>query len=280
MSLCEWLTPELPVDNFENYPRDLYPLLTMLTFEKTTDFLRHASFSPGPLTIGTLLPGWHVILTLHDGDRNLPLLLTGWSWRQLCQLTLSWLPFASQTGSLPLQLPLSLGYCQLALSGLLALQAGDGIVLHTPNITTDELWLWLGNKRFTMIHEEDSRLQITETIVTTPSAEEAQSAGDMLSVPLTLIAEVGHVALSVAELLALGPGAILEGKTSLSGGIRLTVNGCCIGYGSLLMLQDTWVIRIDALMNSRISLPDISSSEYVQSEQGTLQDEESHGMAD
>ncbi|MCT4700528.1 FliM/FliN family flagellar motor switch protein [Enterobacteriaceae bacterium H20N1] len=279
-TLCDWLSPLFPVNEFADYPVDSYPLLTELCLEKGNLFLARAAFSAGSLASGLLPSGWRITLTLRNGERRLALMLAGWSWQQICQLTTGWLPFASATGSLPLSLPLSLGYCELTLSALLALKTGDGIVLSTADIAAGGLWLWFGRKRVTMIQNEHADLQVTEVMEAMPAMSCGELVSDRMMVPLTLVAEVGQIALSVAELVALAPGAVLEGKASLAGGIRLTANGCCIGYGSLLTMRDKWIVRVDTLINTRIAPPEMSRS-GENSQAGSLhnEDEEQYGLA-
>lgn len=272
-SLCDWLA----VDTFCDYPADLYPLLTALSLEKVSTFLNSASFSPGGLTTGSLPAGWQITLTLRDGESRLPLVLVGWSAQQICRLTTGWHPFTSSTGSLPLTLPLSLGYGQLTLPQLLALQAGDGIVLHTADIAAGERWLWLGGKRLTMIEDENATLRVAEVTDVAATTSQGEALSGIMAAPLTLVAEVGQVTLTVAELTSLVPGAVLEGRASLTGGIRLTMNGSCIGYGSLLLLRDKWVVRIDTLINNQIALPDTTDAKEMAEQD---KDKVLYGMAD
>lgn len=249
----EWLADEVPAGQFSDYDEALYPLLTALGFAPAQAFFEDMQFTPGELHRDALAAGWQVTLTLRQQGRSLPLILTHWPWQALLHKTAHWLRWDAPPPPLQVALPLCVGYGKLTLKQLLALQANDGIVLQTAaKIVAGQVWLYLQEKRVIMtLHDSDAEI---EHIGADPFVADAAVPG-MGEIPMTVMAEVGRMQLSLAQLARLAPGALLPGECSLSGGVRLTVNGCCIGYGSLVALQDSWLVRVDTLTGGQIMRP-------------------------
>lgn len=264
---CEWLSTDFPVDRFDACPPDLYPLLTRLGFERADAFLQQMQFSPGELKRKNSVAGWQVVLTLHREEQRLPIVLTECCWARLQQLTADWLPWDNTSESLPITLPLSIGWSYLSGDRVFTLKAGDGIVLQSAaNIHVGEMWMEIDEKRITMTFN-DAVLKVNAV------EPEYSHAGNGVqaafgSIPFKVVAELGEVTLTAAQLTTLAPGQILDGKTALSGGIRLSVNGFCIGYGSLIELQNQWVVRVDALVNTQLRQPEVVRTDKVQEESG------------
>jgi flagellar motor switch protein FliM len=71
--------------------------------------------------------------------------------------------------------------------------------------------------------------------------------GALGQVPVRVWAELGRARLSLAEIVALGVGAVVELDRRLEDPIDLYVNGLRLGHGELEIVDEEWAVRIDAV---------------------------------
>jgi flagellar motor switch protein FliM len=96
--------------------------------------------------------------------------------------------------------------------------------------------------------ESIARLATSHRAATTPEVEPEQAIRDSLGqAPLRVWAELGQARLSLAEIVALGVGAVVELDRRLEDPIDLYVNGLRLGHGELEILDDEWAVRVDAV---------------------------------
>lgn len=254
-AFTEWLAADYPGGMFTDYDPHLYPLLTTLGLVQADNFFYQMRFTPETLELSYLEKGWYPLLTLHRENMRLPLILKDWSWASLCQLTANWNPWDSHTGQLNVPFTLNVGYCLLTVEQVRVLQVGDGIVIQeAAAIFENRLWLTLQEKRIVMSVNENE-LQVVSIEEDMPPCAREEQLTSLNSVPLKVVAEVGVAQLSLNELAALKPGTVLPTKVTLSGKVRLTINGAYIGQGRLIALNDGMVVRIDFLANGALSRP-------------------------
>lgn len=74
-----------------------------------------------------------------------------------------------------------------------------------------------------------------------PSEEEVMAIKEL---PLTVVAEVARVRISLEKLMQLQPGNMLDLGTHPGQGVSLTVNGQCVGRAELIQLGDALGLRI------------------------------------
>ena len=77
-----------------------------------------------------------------------------------------------------------------------------------------------------------------------PDAGLSRSLG---AVPVRVWAELGEARLSLAEVVGLGPGAVVELDRRIDDPIGLYVNGLRFAHGELTIADDEWAVRIDAV---------------------------------
>ena len=76
---------------------------------------------------------------------------------------------------------------------------------------------------------------------------DAALRGALGQVPMRVWAELGQARLSLAEVVALGVGTVVELDRRLEDPIDLYVNGLRLGHGELEIVDDEWAVRIDAV---------------------------------
>ena len=80
----------------------------------------------------------------------------------------------------------------------------------------------------------------------------AQAARDLnlvLDLPVQIMVELGRCRLSIAELLALRPGAVLELNVKAGDPLDLVVNGCLIAQGEVVIVQGQYGIRLTDIVS-------------------------------
>jgi flagellar motor switch protein FliN len=83
------------------------------------------------------------------------------------------------------------------------------------------------------------------------TGEGAPTLQFLKDVPVTISARLGQVTLPIADILRLGPGAILELDRDVSQPVELTVRGMTFARGEVVVVDDHFAIRIKELMQPR-----------------------------
>lgn len=275
-ALSQWLYAAYPVGVFDDYECEFYPVLTSLALEPAEDFFYQMRFTAGELTSSVPVSGWYPVLTLHRDGSHLPLILKDWSAVQLKQLTGNWLSW-NTSEPLVLPFPLCVGHRMLTIEKVLALQAGDGIVLQsTADIYKNHLWLAIQEKRIVMSVNE-TEVQVISVQDDAVQASHTEMLSDISQLPVRVVAEVGVVRLPLNEFANIAPGMVFPTKAAISGEVRLTINGACIGHGSMMAINDTLVVRIESLINGSSSRPVVN--EVIKKEIPEVDSGGDHGMA-
>jgi flagellar motor switch protein FliM len=76
---------------------------------------------------------------------------------------------------------------------------------------------------------------------------DAALRGALGQVPVRVWAELGRARLSLADVVALGVGAVVELDRRLEDPIDLYVNGLRLGHGELEIVDEEWAVRVDAV---------------------------------
>ncbi|MGH2937050.1 MAG: FliM/FliN family flagellar motor switch protein, partial [Solirubrobacterales bacterium] len=76
---------------------------------------------------------------------------------------------------------------------------------------------------------------------------DAALRGALGQVPVRVWAELGRARLSLAEVVALGVGAVVELDRRLEDPIDLYVNGLRLGHGELAIVDEEWAVRVGAV---------------------------------
>lgn len=81
-----------------------------------------------------------------------------------------------------------------------------------------------------------------------PTATEAANLDVLMNVPLQVTAELGKARMSVAEVLKLGSGAIVELDRLAGGPVDLLVNDKLVARGEVVAVDDNFGVRITELV--------------------------------
>ncbi|HEX4014173.1 MAG TPA: flagellar motor switch protein FliN [Candidatus Cybelea sp.] len=82
-------------------------------------------------------------------------------------------------------------------------------------------------------------------------AGDAESLGILMHVPLQLTVELGSCRLSVAEILKLGTGSIVELDRPANAPVELLVNDRAIARGEIVAVDESFGLRITELLAGR-----------------------------
>jgi flagellar motor switch protein FliN len=72
-----------------------------------------------------------------------------------------------------------------------------------------------------------------------------------LDVPVTVTARLGEAVLPIADLLKLGPGAVIELDREVAQPVELTVRGVVFARGEVVVVDDHFAVRIKELLPPR-----------------------------
>ncbi len=77
---------------------------------------------------------------------------------------------------------------------------------------------------------------------------ETENIGVLMHLPLHLTVELGSCKMSVAELLKLGSGSVVELDRAVNHPIDLLVNGRAIARGEIVAVDERFALRITELL--------------------------------
>jgi flagellar motor switch protein FliN/FliY len=69
----------------------------------------------------------------------------------------------------------------------------------------------------------------------------------LLDVRISVSVEVGRIQMSLRQVMALGPGSVIELQQSASEPVGIFANGRCIGRGEIVVVGDQFGVRITEL---------------------------------
>jgi flagellar motor switch protein FliN/FliY len=81
--------------------------------------------------------------------------------------------------------------------------------------------------------------------------EETENLDLLMNVPLELTVELGSARMSVAEILKLGAGSIVELDRAANTPVELLVNDRAIARGEIVAVEERFGLRITELLNVR-----------------------------
>lgn len=117
----------------------------------------------------------------------------------------------------------------------------------------------------------ESAEQVVVSPVELPSVEKPQpkeadpatqdvNLGMLLDIPVDIHVEIGNTRASVRDILQLGPGAIIELDRLAGQPADIMVNGKMIGQGDIVVVNETFGIRITKLVGVEERLEPVTSN--------------------
>jgi flagellar motor switch protein FliN len=85
-------------------------------------------------------------------------------------------------------------------------------------------------------------------VVAAPADDELRNLDLMLDVPLEVAVELGRAQMALAELLALGPGSVVELDRLPGEPIDMHVNGRLVARGEIVVVNETLGFRITEIV--------------------------------
>ncbi len=92
-------------------------------------------------------------------------------------------------------------------------------------------------------------LAATEPPAPAGDAEQRRNLEALYAVPLTVSAHLGETQMTIRDLLAMRPGAVLELDRTAGESIDLYVNGVRVGSGDAVVVNDNYGLRITELLS-------------------------------
>ena len=72
----------------------------------------------------------------------------------------------------------------------------------------------------------------------------SQQIAELADVPVDVGVELASRVMTIAEILQLGPGSVIRMPRSAGDNIDLLVGGSLVGYGEIVIIEDTVGVRI------------------------------------
>lgn len=81
------------------------------------------------------------------------------------------------------------------------------------------------------------------------------SLDTLRDVPLTVTAQLGHAVLTIADVLKLGPGAVVSLEEGIDQPVQLSVRGVPFAAGEVVVMDGHFAVRIKSLLPPRGGRP-------------------------
>jgi flagellar motor switch protein FliN len=82
------------------------------------------------------------------------------------------------------------------------------------------------------------------------AAQTPEALAMMMDIPLDVTVELGRASLTLAEVLALGPGSVVELDRLPGEPLELFANGRLIARGEVVVLNDTFGLRVTEIVQN------------------------------
>ena len=93
--------------------------------------------------------------------------------------------------------------------------------------------------------------QLGQLLGTTPEPPSKADLDLILDIEVPISVELGRTEMSIAEVLELGPGSIVELQKMASDPVDLLVNNKLIAHGEVVVVDENFGIRISSVVNPR-----------------------------
>jgi flagellar motor switch protein FliN/FliY len=98
---------------------------------------------------------------------------------------------------------------------------------------------------------EESALSVAEPAAAPPG----RGLDLMMDIPLEITVELGSATLTLAEVLALGPGSVIELNRLPGEPLDLLANGHLIARGEVVVLNETFGVRLTEIIHTETLRP-------------------------
>ncbi|HMR29946.1 MAG TPA: type III secretion system cytoplasmic ring protein SctQ [Geminicoccaceae bacterium] len=155
-------------------------------------------------------------------------------------------------GSLPMAVSCRIGSTRLATRELRRLRPADLIVLESHALAEDGVELVVGGRLAFPARISQSRAVVSGG-ARRPMADDTgggDSAGDLDSMPVTLVFELGRTQLALGELRTLAAGYSFDLGKDLRAPVDILANGQKIGSGELIQIDERIGVRVNRLFET------------------------------
>ncbi|ECJ9816613.1 YscQ/HrcQ family type III secretion apparatus protein [Salmonella enterica] len=241
---------KIPHDELDEIEPALLQIASRWSWDSISADLDRANlFEVGTPAPGALEPDWYPVLKIKSDDKHLDFSLPEWPVTLLRQLSLGWLKNDADGAVNPVKMafPAIAGWAVLSWTQLQ--RAGVGSILFPSGMRADTCYIPMDNtlvefkmndnSNFTVVAIHDDSDGIT--------VENQSAIASLQNVPVSVMVEIGRVGMALSQLSALSVGECLGLDIEPGKNIRLSVNGCAIGYGELIRLEDRMGVRITRL---------------------------------
>ncbi|HDR2354465.1 TPA: type III secretion system cytoplasmic ring protein SctQ [Enterobacter roggenkampii] len=198
---------------------------------------------------GAIAHDWYPVLTVQAGGKPLEFALPEWPLALLRSMTEGWLRKQDGEISQALKITLPVFAGSLVIPYTQLQQAAVGSVLFPSDMNANRCYVQMENTlvELLMNNENDFSVVAIHSDKDGESFEKQMTVASVQNVPVTVRVEIARVGMDFQQLSAISVGECLTLDLVPGKEIRLIVNGCVIGHGDLVKLDDRMGVRITHL---------------------------------
>lgn len=192
---------------------------------------------------------WYPVLTVRAGDKCLDFALPEWPVELLRRLSASWL--RNQTGGIAnpvkINVPIIAGWAVMPWAQLQ--RAGVGSILFPSGMSAERCYVQMDNTLVELAMNDNTQFSIVAIHNDSNSimVENQPAIASLQNIPITVMVEIARVGMDLSQLSTVSVGDCLTLDLSPGNSIRLLVNGCVMGHGELVRLEERMGVRITQL---------------------------------
>lgn len=215
----------------------------------STDLERANVFDMGSPVSGVIDCDWYPVLTVRAADKCLEFALPEWPVELLRRLSLSWHRNETDGGVNPVKmmLPVIAGWTVLPWGQIQ--HADVGCILFPSGMSSERCYVQMNNTLVELAMTDNTHFSVVAIHNDSDgiTVENESSLTSLHNIPITVMIEIARVGMDISQLGAMRIGDCLTLDLSPGNTIRLVVNGCVVGHGDLVRLEERMGVRITQL---------------------------------
>ncbi|MCK7227219.1 type III secretion system cytoplasmic ring protein SctQ [Enterobacter asburiae] len=241
---------KIPHDSLDEIEPELLEIAARWSWGGVSARLEQAKlFESGLPLPGAIAYDWYPVLTLQAGGKPLEFALPDWPAELLRSMTEGWLrnPDGGISKALKIALPVFAGWLVIPYTQLQ--QAAVGSVLFPSGMKADRCYVQMENTLVELLMNDENDFSVVAIHNDTDGEifEKQMAAASVQNVPVTVRVEIARVSMNFQQLSEINVGDCLTLDLEPRKEIRLILNGCVIGHGDLVKLDDRMGVRITHL---------------------------------
>jgi|GEM_PF-5013666 len=250
-SWLRWVEEKYPHDTLYSSDSKLLRLTSSWSWFNVSEELALTELDVvGEPVLACISEAWYPVLSLNRDDERLDFTLIDWPVEALKKFTQRWSALAKNKNQPCFRFPLLLGRMNMSRKQIRSATTGSVIIIPAnEDIDKDYIWLQVAKKYYKIYCAEMDKYIVSDIKNVSAESEfyDTQELVSLDEIQLEVTFEVGYTRLSFSDIAELKAGSLLTSEVNFNTKVNLRVNGAVIAIGHIVMMGDTFGIRIEKI---------------------------------